>query len=254
MNKRQREFVVPEKEAHEFFKKRSRRAFLTAGVATVAAAGGYKWMRSRPQENMAPWPERKVLRFNERIGKAYLSDGHLAPTYSASEIGKLRPNGTDGLDEDVDAEHWRLQVEPGGPALTLTLDDIKALPRVTQIVKLHCIEGWSTVVQWTGARFADFTQKYLPPGQSLPEYVYMETPDSNYYVGLDAKSAMHPQTLLCYERNGNPLEDEHGAPLRLVIPVKYGVKSIKRVGLIRYTSTRPADYWAEQGYDWYIGL
>ncbi|HXR78320.1 MAG TPA: molybdopterin-dependent oxidoreductase [Bryobacteraceae bacterium] len=254
MNKRQREFVLPEKEARELFKKHSRRAFLTAGIATAAAVGGYEWMRSRPQENMAPWPERRVLRVNEAIAKSYLSDGRLAPTYSTSKIGKLKPNGTYGLDDDVDAESWRLQVATGGPALTLTLDDIKALPRVTQIVKLHCIEGWSTVVQWTGARFADFTRKYFPPGQSLPNYVYMETPDSNYYVGLDTKSAMHPQTLLCYERNGNALEDEHGAPLRLVIPVKYGVKSIKRVGLIRYTNTRPPDYWAEQGYDWYIGL
>jgi len=254
MNKRQREFVLPENEARDLFRKQSRRAFLTAGITTVAAVGGYGWMRSRPQENQVPWPERRILRVNESIAKSYLSDGHLAPTYSASEIGKLRPNGNYGLDDDVDAENWRLRVETGRPALMLTLDDIKALPRVTQIVKLHCIEGWSTVVQWTGARFADFTRTYFPPGQSLPDYVYMETPDSNYYVGLDAKSAMHPQTLLCYERNGNALEDQHGAPLRLVIPVKYGVKSIKRVGLIRYTNTRPADYWAEQGYDWFIGL
>lgn len=82
----------------------------------------------------------------------------------------------------------------------------------------------------------------------------MRTPDAQYYVGLDAKSAMHPQTLLCYERNGQPLEDEHGAPLRLVIPVKYGIKNIKRIGSIRYTDLRPKDYWAEQGYDWFAGL
>jgi DMSO/TMAO reductase YedYZ molybdopterin-dependent catalytic subunit len=184
-----------------------------------------------------------------------LSDGHLAPAYPASAITPLKPNGDYGLDDDVDADGWRLKVESdSGSAVSLRLADIQNLPRLTQIVKLHCIEGWSAVVQWTGARFADFTRKYLPPGQAMPRYVYMETPDSNYYVGLDAKSAMHPQTLLCYERNGQPLEDEHGAPLRLVIPVKYGIKSIKRVGLIRYTNTRPADYWAEQGYDWFAGL
>jgi DMSO/TMAO reductase YedYZ molybdopterin-dependent catalytic subunit len=68
------------------------------------------------------------------------------------------------------------------------------------------------------------------------------------------KSALHPQTLLCYEMNGSPLEDEHGAPLRLVMPVKYGIKNIKRIGLIRYTNERPEDYWAEQGYDWFAGL
>jgi DMSO/TMAO reductase YedYZ molybdopterin-dependent catalytic subunit len=129
-----------------------------------------------------------------------------------------------------------------------------SLPRVTQITRLYCIEGWSTVVEWTGARFADFTRKYLPPGAELPRYVSMETPDAQYYVGLDMKSALHPQTLLCYERNGNTLEDEHGAPLRLVMPVKYGIKNIKRIGVIRYTNSRPKDYWAEEGYDWFAGL
>ena len=58
------------------------------------------------------------------------------------------------------------------------------------------------------------------------------------------ESMLHPQTLLCYERNGAPLSQEHGAPLRLVIPVKYGVKNIKRIGTIRYCTQRPADYWA----------
>jgi len=54
--------------------------------------------------------------------------------------------------------------------------------------------------------------------------------------------------------NGEPLTIEHGAPLRLVIPVKYGIKSIKRIGVIRFTDERPKDFWAEQDYDWYAGL
>ncbi len=53
--------------------------------------------------------------------------------------------------------------------------------------------------------------------------------------------------------NGEPLQPEHGAPLRLVIPVKYGIKSIKRIGSIHFTDKRPDDYWAERGYDWYAG-
>ena len=54
--------------------------------------------------------------------------------------------------------------------------------------------------------------------------------------------------------NGEALTLEHGAPLRLVIPVKYGVKNIKRVGTIAYTNQRPQDYWANEGYDWFAGL
>ncbi len=65
--------------------------------------------------------------------------------------------------------------------------------------------------------------------------------------------ALHPQTLLCHEMNGQPLSPDHGAPLRLVIPIKYGIKSIKRVGAIRFSDRRPADYWAELGYDWFAG-
>jgi len=56
----------------------------------------------------------------------------------------------------------------------------------------------------------------------------METPDGQYFVGLDSASAFHPQTLLCYEMDGVDLTSAHGAPLRLIIPVKYGVKNIKR--------------------------
>jgi DMSO/TMAO reductase YedYZ molybdopterin-dependent catalytic subunit len=83
--------------------------------------------------------------------------------------------------------------------------------------------------------------------------VALETPDGGYYVGLDMASALHPQTLLCYEMNGLPLSLDHGAPLRLVTTVKYGIKSIKRIGTIAFTDARPRDFWAERGYDWYAG-
>ena len=68
------------------------------------------------------------------------------------------------------------------------------------------------------------------------------------------KSALNPQTLLAYEQNGEPLTVAHGAPLRLYIPNKYGVKSLKRIGTITFSDTRPRDYWHEDGYDWFIGL
>lgn len=144
------------------------------------------------------------------------------------------------------------------PALELTLDAIRNLPRALHtemVTELKCIEGWSVVVQWAGVRFADFVAHYRSTknSENLPAYVGIETPDGEYYVGLDIESALHPQTLLCYEMNGQPLTPEHGAPLRLVIPVKYGIKNIKRIGTIRFTDERPKDYWAEQGYDWYAG-
>ena len=86
------------------------------------------------------------------------------------------------------------------------------------------------------------------------QYVRLMTPDEEYYVGIDRPRALHPQPLLCYEMNGAPLKDEHGAPLRLVIPVKYGIKNLKRIGSITYTDECPDDYWAERGYDYYAAL
>lgn len=150
------------------------------------------------------------------------------------------------------------------PAVQVTLEQIRALPKTEIVTELKCIEGWSTIVHWAGVTLADFLQKYPPATRSgkpfdrnniadLPEYVSLETPDGAYYVGLDMASALHPQTLLCYEMNGKPLELEHGAPLRLAIPVKYGIKNIKNIGKIKFTNERPRDYWAEQGYDWYAG-
>ena len=86
------------------------------------------------------------------------------------------------------------------------------------------------------------------------EYVELETPDKKYYVGIDMPSAIHPQTILAYEMNDKPLEPQHGSPLRLVIPVKYGIKNLKRIGKIAFSETRPPDYWAERGYDYYAGF
>jgi DMSO/TMAO reductase YedYZ molybdopterin-dependent catalytic subunit len=71
---------------------------------------------------------------------------------------------------------------------------------------------------------------------------------------MDLPSALHPQTLLAFEMNNKPLNSEHGAPLRLIVPVKYGVKNLKRIGIIRFADQRPRDFWAERGYDYHLGL
>jgi DMSO/TMAO reductase YedYZ molybdopterin-dependent catalytic subunit len=256
MSDRHPEITVTNDQLKRELRRRTRRDFLIGGIAAAAAIGGYEWLRHANDDEGEPWPERRILDLNGRIAGAYVSDSHLMPTYSKDQIRHLKPNGDIGLNPAFDFTKWNLQVDTGvrGGNLKLTLADIQSLPRQEMITRFCCIEGWSVITAWAGARFSDFTRKYLPPGRTMPGYVYMETPDQNYYVGLDMKSALHPQTLLAYEQNGNPLAPEHGAPLRLVIPVKYGIKSIKRIGLIRYTDSRPGDYWYEDGYDWFAGL
>jgi DMSO/TMAO reductase YedYZ molybdopterin-dependent catalytic subunit len=146
---------------------------------------------------------------------------------------------------------------PGTPGLLLNIDDILKLPKHEMVTQFKCIEGWSQIVEWRGVRLADLIAAYPPqrrPDGRLPRYVYMETPNGDYYVGYDMNVCLHPQTLLVTEMAGSPLTQFHGAPLRLHAPSKYGYKQIKRIGLIAYTDQHPDDYWTKLGYDWYAGL
>src|SRR4051794_16009865 len=246
---------LPGDEARRFVQAKTRRSFLVGGLAAAAAVGGYEWVTRSALDEEVPWPQRRVLDWNGRLSERLLSDTHLMPTYSPEKIGGVKPNGNYGLEKALDLKEWKLQITaPGRAATSLTLSEIKQLPKAEMTTRFCCIEGWSGIAHWGGARFSEFTKSFFGPGLPLPRYVYMATPDGEYYVGLDMKSALHPQTLLAYEQDGKPLEERRGAPLRLAIPVKYGIKNIKRIGLIQYTDKRPADYWAEDGYDWFAGL
>lgn len=148
-------------------------------------------------------------------------------------------------------------LSPHTPGLLLTLNDfLPQLPKHEAVYQFKCIEGWSQFVHWGGVRMSDFLELYPPEliDGKEPKYVYLETPDGDYYVGYDLDVLRHPQTMLVTEMNGKPLTQYHGAPLRLYTPLKYGYKQIKRIGLIAYTNKKPDDYWTRLGYDWYAGL
>ncbi len=262
--KENRELSAPmsEAEAKKIMSGRSRRNFLIGGATALVGIFGWRLLPEETKQSIL----RRTFEFNERVSQVFYSPKRLAPEFN--KITEARVNGGLGLSDDFNLSDWRLRV--GGLAnrtedLILTLDDIKALPRVEMTTELKCIEGWSIVVNWAGARFSDFAAKYLPKTRSgnaldienrpedLMRYVSLTTPDEGYYVGWDLPSILHPQTLLAYEINGAPLPPEHGAPLRLASPTKYGIKQIKRIGRIEFTDERPRDYWAEQGYDWYSG-
>jgi Oxidoreductase molybdopterin binding domain len=152
------------------------------------------------------------------------------------------------------------------PGLLLTMADVRKLPHVEMVTEFKCIEGWSEIVYWGGVRLRDFLAAFPPQrprdsqsaptefATALPKYLGLDTPDGQYYVGIEREVALHPQTLLAYELNGQPLTPDHGAPLRLVTPLKYGIKQLKQIGRITYSNVRPHDYWYERGYDYYAGL
>ncbi|SPE40508.1 Oxidoreductase, molybdopterin binding (fragment) [Candidatus Sulfopaludibacter sp. SbA3] len=166
-------------------------------------------------------------------------------------------NGTIGLDDDdFDIATWQLAVDglAGGAKASLTLADIQAFPKTEFVTELKCVEGWSRRVRWGGTRLVDFARRYRPARPGPDAYVGLATPGNEYYVSLDMASALHPQTLLCYEMEGRPLTYSHGAPLRLAIPIKYGIKNLKCIGRLSFTKSRPPDFWAERGYDEYAGF
>ena len=258
----------PDVELERRLHRLSRRGFAWGGAAILAGFAGWRWLATRSEEDGLPWPLRRVLELNEHLAQGAFRAARLSPEFPRSAARMPRVNGTIGLESGLDLSAWRLQVigvAGEWASRSLTLDEIKALPRVEMTTELRCIEGWSEVIHWAGARLADLASVTRlatrsgrpadPIGNAgdLLDYVALETPDREYYVGLDMASALQPQTLLCYEMDGRPLTPEHGAPLRLVIPVKYGIKNLKRIGTIRFTDTRPADYWAQRGYDWYSG-
>jgi len=198
---------------------------------------------------------RNVLQGNERLfSKFYSKRRESKPFKKADADTAVRVNGDVGMDGELDTT-WRLKVARApGDTLIITLDDLKKLPKTEVVFDFKCVEGWSQVTWWGGVRFSDFIQKYNLVSQAGMNYVGMITPDGTYYVGNDMPSMLQPQTLLCYEVNGQPLPQDQGYPLRLIIPVKYGIKHLKRIGIMYFSNVKPKDYWAEQGYDYYAGL
>jgi hypothetical protein len=187
---------------------------------------------------------------NAKTARKMASEEAMPKAEADEEHAGRKPRGREEAGESAST------LQPGTPGLLLTLDDITRLPRQEFVTQFKCIEGWSQYVHWAGVRVADFMDLYPPQpvDGKPPRYVYMETPDGDYYTGFDLDALRHPQALLVTEMMGAPLTQYHGAPLRLHMPTKYGYKQIKRIGLLAYTNQKPDDYWTKLGYDWYAGL
>ena len=255
-----KEFSIDEKGIKKY-RRKSLIAFIIFFALLAIAWSGWKWLVNQPLDNGIrggiQQPLRKVLDINEEVYSGLYSTKHLIKEYPRTAAAKkARVNGNVGLDEDTfDAATWKLQiVKANGDTLFLTLDDIKKLQKIDVVFNFKCIEGWSQITWWSGVRFSEVLKHYGLEKESQMKFVGMNTPDEEYSVGIDMPSVLQPQTILCYELNGAPLPMNQGYPLRLIIPVKYGVKHLKRIGTISFSNTRPPDYWAERGYDYYTGL
>lgn len=235
-------------------------AFFALGGSAVA---GWKWLLDAPEETPgitagAKAPLRRALNKTELFFRNFFSNNHLVKTYPKELAAKtVRINSLIGIEDDGDFDivKWKLEVKINSKeSLKITIKDIKELPKTEIVFDFKCVEGWDQVQHWGGVKLSDFLTHFNLDELAKKNYMGLETPNGEYYVGLERDSVLHPQTILAYEMNGQPLTIAHGAPLRLIIPVKYGIKNLKRIGVMSFSNNRPRDFWAEQGYDYYSGL
>jgi len=220
----------------------------------------------------------KVLGLGEkatyRMQRLVLPRKAMAQEFPATDLSpQFRSNGTSmpnnpayrALAANGFAD-YRLEV--GGLVerpMKLTLAEIRALPSRTQITRHDCVEGWSAIGKWKGARLSALLETvHLTPNA---RYVVFHCADpmeedgtSLYYESVDLEDAFHPQTILAYELNGETLPIKNGAPLRLRLERQLGYKMAKYVMRLEIVEdlSRIAGgkggYWEDQGYEWYAGI
>jgi DMSO/TMAO reductase YedYZ molybdopterin-dependent catalytic subunit len=227
----------------------TRRGFLRG--AGVAALGALACDGRRPQAGFLGAMER----VNERFQRALFDPARLAPElgpeaetryadypkYKLSREFPLAPAG------------WVLQVKGlVARPLTLGLEDLRRLPRTRTRVRHHCVEGWSAVAAWDGVRLSELAR--VAGMDPRARYVEFRSFDSGYWSSWDLESALHPQSILAYGMNGEPLRVEHGAPLRLYSAVKLGYKMVKYLTEVSFLPMRTGGYWEDQGYEWFAGV
>jgi len=255
-----KKITIPENELPKY-SRRTWIAMIQLALFSGIGYAGWRWLRKQPLDGGLlggiPAPLRKGLETNEDLFTRYYDQGRLVKEYPKSKAATdVRINGKIGQDNSfVSEDSWSLSVQKAnGDFLEIKLPEIKRLTKTEVIFNFKCIEGWSQISWWGGVRMSEFLKAFSLEKESMFKYIGMSTPDTEYTVGIDMLSALHPQTILAYEMNGQPLVLEHGAPLRLIIPVKYGYKSLKQIGSIYFSNGKPADYWAVRGYDYYAGL
>jgi DMSO/TMAO reductase YedYZ molybdopterin-dependent catalytic subunit len=148
-----------------------------------------------------------------------------------------------------DPATWRLRIT-GLVRRSVSLDysQLRALPRAEQTSTFHCVTGWVVDdVRWAGVRFHDLLAAAKPlPGARALHFVSAEKPYDDY---LDLRQIALHDVMLAYEMDGKPLAQEHGAPVRVVVPEMYGYKNVKWVERIEVVAGSGAGYWEQRGYD-----
>lgn len=195
-----------------------------------------------------------MSKWNDRAQAWLFDPNKLAPEYPESLIATPFPFNAYYDEEEIkviDETDYKLSLaglikEPK----PWRLPELYALPQVSQVTRLICVEGWSAIGKWSGVRLSEFLQRV---GADLTaKYVGFRCAD-DYYGSIDMPTALHPQTFLALRFADRVLPPKYGFPMRLRAPTKLGFKNPKHIQEIFVSNTHPGGYWEDQGYNWFSG-
>ena len=256
--------------------RQSRRGVLKAGLASLTGlvlAGCDKLSGGSVTNALFVAAEDLTL----SVQRAILGRNTLAREFTEADISPhFKPNGsTDPQDETYRKmaadgfKDWTLKIDGlVDHPFEISLAELRALPSRTQITRHDCVEGWSCIGKWTGVPLSTVLDR--AGVKDTAKYVVFHCADTMddgaidgptpFYGSIDLVDAHHPQTILAYDMNGEPLKVPYGAPIRLRVERQLGYKQTKYIMRIELVESYAqfgdgqGGYWEDNGYDWYAGI
>lgn len=238
----------------------NRRRLMTAGLMAGAGAA----LSGLPGASQANAASGNAKGLSAQVNRDYLLMDATTSERDVTSYNNFYEFGLDKADparlaHKMKTEPWALRVEGEvGKPTTFALEDLLALePMQERVYRMRCVEGWSMVIPWVGYPLAGLLKRVEPTGNAkYVEFVTDMQPDVMpglrssvlqwpYREALRIDEAMHPLTLLTFGIFGKVLPNQNGAPVRLVVPWKYGFKSAKSIVTIRVTEAQPTPSWVQ---------
>lgn len=244
-----------------------KRRSVLAGLAALLTAGCSKIGKTDTFQGLVDGAEK----FHRGAHRLLGGPRPLAREFSLADISPVfRGNGNTDIETDAYRAHvaagftdWNLEVRGlVDRPLSLSLDQLRALPQRTQITRHDCVEGWSAIGQWTGPQLSALLE--MAGLRDDARFIVFRCADDfnghPYYESCDLDDAFHPQTIVAHALNGEPLPVRNGAPLRLRIERQLGYKHAKYLTAIEAVANLDGieggkgGYWEDRGYQWYAGV